>query len=90
MKFLSVSKIFLVYDLFGCLICFIISIIPTIFPCSNNNTFENIICTVKNIDNKNSIIYYYDNYFAYFKDLWKKEEIYYNIYFIFIVIFKII
>ena len=29
-------------------------------------------------------------FFVYFKDLWKKEEIYYNILFIFIVIFKII
>ena len=91
LKFISVSKIFLVYGFFGFLICFIISIIPTIFPCSNNNTFEKIICTVKNIDNNNnSTTYYYDNYYVYFKDLWKKEEIYYNILFIFIVIFKII
>ena len=100
LKFISISKLLYYYGFFGSLICFIISIIPTIIPCANdNNSFKNIefICNVTNKYYKsndytnNSTIYYYDNYFIYIKSLWQSNrDINYNIFFIFLIIFKII
>ena len=97
LKFISISKFFIVYGFFGSLICFIISIIPTIIPCTNSNninSFKNIefICNVTDIDyTHNSTIYYYDNYLVYFKSLWQNDrKLYNNILFLFLNLFKII
>ena len=97
LKFISTSKLLFFYGLLGSLVCFIISIFPTIIPCTNSNSqnsFKNIdfICNVTDIDyTNNSTIYYYDNYLVYFKSLWKNDRNNFeNILFVFLILFKII
>ena len=77
-KYILPSKILLVYNLFGTFLCFIVSIIPHFYPCTesynnNENSFQNIVCKVK--ENKDSKILYYDNYSIYFKKFLKKSLI---------------
>ena len=53
LKFISVSKLLILYGFFGSLICLIISIIPTYIPCiKNKNTFKNIkyFCNVTDFE----------------------------------------
>ena len=71
-KYISPSKILLLYNLLGTILCFIVSIIPHFNPCTKNYEkiseeykFPNIICHVK--EDKDSNILYYDNYSIYFK-----------------------
>ena len=69
-KYILPSKILILYNLLGTILCFSISIIPHFYPCTktynnNENSFQNIVCQVK--DNKDSKILYYDNYSIYFK-----------------------
>ena len=97
LQFTSISTLLFFYGLFGSLICFIISIIPTIIPCTNSNNknsfkYIDFICNVTDIDyTNNSTIYYYDNYFVFFKNLWQSDRnIYINILFLFLIIIKII
>ena len=77
-KYYSVSKILMIYGLFGFIICIIASIISSNIKCvDKENTFEyiDLICTVNitNNDDK-TIIYYYDNFNVYFRDLWKSNR----------------
>ena len=94
LKFISVSKLLILYGFFGSLICLIISIIPTYIPCiKNKNTFKNIkyFCNVTDFDyTTNSTVYYYDNYFIYIKTLWKNDRnCFINIIYLFLILFKI-
>jgi hypothetical protein len=77
-KYISPSKILLLYNLFGTLLCSIVSLIPHFYPCTKNynydeNSFQNIVCKVK--ENKDSKILYYDNYSIYFKIFLKNSLI---------------
>jgi len=70
-KYILPSKILMLYNLLGTILCFIASIITHFYPCTknyNNNNedkFYNITCQVK--ENEDSKILYYDNYSIYFK-----------------------
>ena len=70
-KFILPSKILLLYNCLGTFLCFIASIIPHFYPCTesyNNNikaNFKDVICKVK--DENDSKKLYYDNYSIYFK-----------------------
>ena len=69
-KYFSHIKILIIYGFLGASICFIISIIPTLIPCTDKNDFNNIdlICNVKKITENNRTIYYYDSYSIFFSN----------------------
>ena len=66
-KYILPSKILLLYNLLGTILCFIISIISHLYPCTktfnNNEIFQNQVCQVKG--NKEPKVLYYDNYSIY-------------------------
>ena len=69
-KYILPSKILILYNLLGTILCFITSIISHFYSCNktfNNNIddFQNLACQIK--DNKDSKVLYYDNYSIYFK-----------------------
>ena len=74
LKFVSISKIFLLYSIIGFVISLIICLISTFIPCGksySNYTFVDYFCKVKDGNEK-----YYDNFKLYFSNLFSSNECY--------------
>ena len=77
-KFILPSEILIMNSILGVFIYFIVSIIPSNYPCTNNyndleeNDFTKFICQVKE---NNSTVLYFENYSIYFKELFKNNII---------------
>ena len=85
-------RLLLIYGFFGTCICFIISSFASSYSCLDKNSFQNIefFCNITSFDNSTNVTtYYYDSYSIFFKNLWKQDkDIYINILFLLIFIFK--
>ena len=91
LKYISEYKFLIKYGFFGSLVCFILSIIVNFIPCANKEEFYHIdfICNVTKTIDLNNTIYYYDNFSAFFRNLWDKKGILINILYILLFIIKI-
>lgn len=75
-KFISISKIFLLYNIIGFIFCLIICAISTFIPCyesKNDYTIYDYFCKVQDGDTK-----YFDNIIFYFQGLINLEKNYYQ------------
>ena len=92
-KYISPLKFLIWYGFVGSLICLIFGIISTEIKCIDKSTFSDItyFCKINNTIDDISVNYYYDNFFVYFRKLWKKDKTnWYNIAVIFLLLLRII
>ena len=90
-NFNSPNSILIIYSFWGFVICLISSIFSTIIKCNDKFEYINFICTVTSKNKNDEIIYYYDNFKIYFKDLWREDrESAINVLYIFLIFFKVL
>ena len=90
-KFILPSQILILSSFLGAFIFFIISIIPSNYPCTynyndlkNNSFIDDFINSTCKVNEKNSYVLYFESYSIYFKELLKN-----NILLIILFLFKI-
>ena len=86
LKFISESKILIIYGILGTILFLLWSIIVNFIKC-NQNTFSEKICIVSDSE---GLIRYFDNFIIFLKNIWREERsAFENIGYIILLILKI-